>query len=127
MDKVIHFEIPVDDFARAEKFYSEVFDWKINRVSGFDYTLVNTAEVDEKMMPKEKGAINGGMLKRGQIKNIVITVNVQDVDNYLKKTVNAGGKIVINKFKAGDAGYSAYIQDTEGNVLGVWQNLKKNI
>ncbi|MFL5737592.1 MAG: VOC family protein, partial [Actinomycetota bacterium] len=27
MDKVVHFEIPVDDRSRAKEFYSSVFDW----------------------------------------------------------------------------------------------------
>jgi uncharacterized protein len=29
MDKVVHFEIPFDDKARAMKFYTEAFGWKL--------------------------------------------------------------------------------------------------
>jgi len=28
MDRVVHFEIPVVDAARAKEFYSSVFDWQ---------------------------------------------------------------------------------------------------
>jgi predicted enzyme related to lactoylglutathione lyase len=30
MDKVVHFEIPVDDAARAQAFYGSAFDWDLN-------------------------------------------------------------------------------------------------
>ena len=29
MDKVVHFEIPVDDAARAREFYGSAFDWDL--------------------------------------------------------------------------------------------------
>ena len=32
MDKVIHFEIPVDDMKRAEGFYKKVFGWNVEFV-----------------------------------------------------------------------------------------------
>jgi len=28
MDKVVHFEIPVEELERAQKFYKSVFGWK---------------------------------------------------------------------------------------------------
>ncbi len=51
MDKVVHFEIPADDLARANKFYSNLFGWKINQVSQFNYAIINTVKTDEKEMP----------------------------------------------------------------------------
>ena len=126
MDKVVHFEIPVDDITRAHKFYSTVFGWKMNPVPGMDYTIVHTVEIDEKHMPKEPGAINGGMMKRNEhIKSPVITINVENVDNAIENTKIHGGTLVMGKLQVGDMGYTAYIQDTEGNVIGLWQNLKK--
>jgi predicted enzyme related to lactoylglutathione lyase len=41
MDKVVHFEIPVDDEARAKGFYAAAFDWELNTVDmggGSTYT-----------------------------------------------------------------------------------------
>ncbi|VVB85161.1 Uncharacterised protein [uncultured archaeon] len=29
MEKVVHFEIPADDLERAQKFYRNVFGWKM--------------------------------------------------------------------------------------------------
>jgi predicted enzyme related to lactoylglutathione lyase len=49
MDKVVHFEIPVDDVERARGFYGTVFDWSIVPMDEADYTLVLTTPVDERV------------------------------------------------------------------------------
>ena len=125
MDKVVHFEVPVDDVERAEKFYNKVFGWKLNKVPEMNYTIIHTVDVDNKFMPKEVGAINGGMMKKtNEIKNPVITINVKNIDEAMNKIKEHGGKIIMDKFNVGDMGISAYFQDTEGNVLGLWQHLR---
>lgn len=126
MDKVVHFEIPYDNADRAKKFYQGVFGWQLNDIPEMDYTIVTTVPTDEKRMPKESGAINGGMLKRGKdYKSPVIVINVPSVDEYLKKIKKAGGKVTTPKHHVGDMGYYARVKDTEGNVIGIWQNIMK--
>ena len=34
MPRISHFDIPVDDPERAQKFYNEVFDWKFEKWNG---------------------------------------------------------------------------------------------
>ncbi len=123
MDKVVHFEIPFDDEKRAQSFYSKVFGWKLNPVPEMMYTLVNTVDVDSNNMPKEVGAINGGLMKRDQIKSPVITIGVGDIEKAAEKIRKEGGTIIMDPVKVGDMGMSAYFMDTEGNVIGLWQNL----
>ena len=128
MDKVIHFEIPADDLNRAQKFYKQVFDWEINKtpMPGVEYYMVNTVATDKKGMPKEPGAINGGMMKRNaKGESPVIVVKVKSLDDYLKKITAAGGKVVSPKQKVGDMGLYARVTDTEGNVIGIWEMIKK--
>ena len=123
MDSVVHFEIPADDVKRAQKFYSSVFGWKINSMPDMGYAILGTTEVDKNQMPTKPGAINGGMLKRQPpVKSVVITINVTSIDDAGKKIVKQAGKIIGKKSKVGDMGYSAYFKDTEGNVIGLWQN-----
>ena len=125
MNKVTHFEIPFDDQARAEKFYSDVFGWQINKFEGMDYWLVTTVPCDESMMPKEAGAINGGLTKRDETsKNPVIVVDVPNMEEHLKKIESAGGKIVMPTVPVGDFGLYSRVADPEGNIIGVWQMLK---
>ncbi|VVB99907.1 Glyoxalase/Bleomycin resistance protein/Dioxygenase superfamily protein [uncultured archaeon] len=123
MDKVVHFEIPAESTPRAKKFYEDVFGWKIKEVPDMEYTLLYTSEVDGDMMPKEKGAINGGMMKKSaSVKHPVITISVENLDESSQKIKKAGGKIVSEKMKVGDMGWASYFKDTEGNVIGMWQN-----
>jgi predicted enzyme related to lactoylglutathione lyase len=127
LDKVVHFEIPVDNLERAKKFYKSAFDWGMNPMPEMEYTLLGTVEVDEKtQMPKEAGAINGGMTQRDDtIKNPVITISVEDIDAAMKKIEGLGGKIVQGKMEVPNMGITAYFQDTEGNIMGLFQVLRK--
>jgi len=129
MKKVVHFEIPADDIERAKKFYS-IFDWDIQpypMADGSVYNGVRTVEVDQQTwLPKEPGAINGAIVKRDQyVQTPQVTVNVPSVDEYLKKIQAAGGNIVKEKQEVGGMGYYAYAKDTEGNLLGLWEDIKK--
>ena len=123
MDKIVHFEIPADNLARAKKFYSTVFGWKMNEMPEMDYVLVQTVESDENGMPKEPGAINGGMLKREDpVKSPVVTISVKSIDEAAKTIEKNGGKIIRPKMPVGDMGFAAYFKDPEGNAVGLWQN-----
>ena len=122
MDKVVHFEIPADNVERAKKFYQETFDWKITPVPQMNYTLLGTVEIDEKNMPKEAGAINGGLMERSfGIKGPVLTISVDNIDETIEKIQKQGGKIVQGKMEVPTVGLIAYFQDSEGNILGLIQ------
>ena len=125
MNSIVHFEIPVDNPKRAENFYGKAFGWMMNHMDELDYTMVGTTETSEEGMPKEAGAINGGMPKRGgPVKHTVVTISVEDIDASLKKIQELGGKTVQPKTSIGDMGFTAYFEDTEGNVVGLWAPAK---
>lgn len=118
-----HFEILADDIARAKKFYA-MFGWEIQDIPEMDYVSLRTVPVDEKYMPAEPGAINGGMMKRTkEAPAPVIAIEVDSLDEYLEKIPKAGGEIVTPKIKVGEMGYYAYVKDTEGNVIGLWEQI----
>jgi uncharacterized protein len=60
------------------------------------------------------------MMKRGTVKFSVITIVVKDIDKALKDVVANGGKIIAGKMKVGEIGFSAYIKDSEGNTVGLF-------
>src|SRR5512136_3122580 len=94
--RVSHFEIPAEKVERARKFYSEAFGWQITPVPDMEYNMVGTVPSDEKGMPKECGAINGGMMKRSaDVKHPIITIEVDDVEESLRKVKNLGGKVTV--------------------------------
>jgi uncharacterized protein len=122
MDKVIHFEIPFDDKARAVKFYTEAFDWKLTDFPEMNYVVAQSADVDEEQRPKEPGAINGGLFKRPQdAPNPTIYVGVASIEDALEKVKIAGGRIVTPKTEIPTMGAYARVSDTEGNVIGLFE------
>ena len=123
MNSVIHFEVPFDDESRATKFYGDIFGWQLQSIPEMSYVMASTTESDDKGLPKNPGAINGGMTKRGGMVNAVnIVIGVDDIDGTLEKIKTKGGSVVQAKMPVGDMGFAAYFKDTEGNVLGIWQN-----
>ena len=122
MDKVVHFEIPFDKKERAMKFYADAFGWQLTDMPEMEYVVVRTAEVDDHQMPKERGAINGGlMLRPSEAPGPVIYVGVQSVKAAIEKVQTAGGKVVTALTPIPGMGAFARVADTEGNVLGLFE------
>jgi uncharacterized protein len=129
MDKVVHFEIPADDVARAKKFYQDIFGWSMQDIpmpDGSSYSIVHTVATDQNNMPKELGAINGGLMKRSPLgEGPVIVIDVASIDEAAKKVEEAGGTVVMQKTKVMDIGHYARVKDSEGNIIGIWEVIKK--
>ena len=123
--RVVHFEIPYDDGDRARAFYGDTFGWDLVPVPDLGYTLVTTGPTDPETGATEAGFINGGMFERtaefpGKATNIVI--DVPSIDEALRQVEAAGGTVVRERTQVGDMGFTAYFTDTEGNVVGLWEN-----
>jgi uncharacterized protein len=125
--EVVHFEIPLDNVERGHKFYQSVFGWRVNGVPGMDYAMVQTAESNEMGVPKAPGAINGGMVKRGDpLRSPTITIMVDDIAATGATIEKHGGQLVQRRTPIGDGsmGFVGYFRDTEGNLLGLFERAK---
>ncbi len=123
MDSVVHFEIPAKDTKRASTFYKSAFGWQFSQFPGFEYWMVGTTVSDQNGQPTTPGAINGGMGKKGgALKVPTVTIGVADIDKTLDNIKKLGGKVAGKKTPVGEMGFTAYFTDTEGNVIGLWQN-----
>ena len=123
--KVVHFEIPADNMERAQKFYKDTFQWTINSMPEMGYALVGGTPANSDGMLAESGSINGGMLLREEpVKHPVITISVESIDETEKQIQKNGGKLIRKKMPVGDMGFASYFQDTEGNVVGLWESAK---
>jgi uncharacterized protein len=121
--RVVHFEIPYDDGDRARDFYGSVFGWSLQTVPDMGYTMVSTGPVTDEGMPQDVGYIGGGMMERQEaVPTPVITIEVDDIDEALGAVAGHGGSTVMDRFAVGDMGFAAYFRDSEGNLLGLWQN-----
>jgi predicted enzyme related to lactoylglutathione lyase len=123
MDKVVHFEIPFDDKQRAMKFYQECFGWRLADMPQMNYVIASTVAVDDAQMPKEPGAINGGLFQRpAEAPAPTIYVGVASVEASLAKVTAAGGRIVTPRTPIPGMGAYARVADTEGNVIGLFES-----
>ena len=87
------------------------------------YVLANTIDVDDRQMPKEPGAINGGLFQRpAEAPNPTLYVGVSSVDSALTKVQAAGGRVVTPRTPIPGMGAYARIADTEGNVIGLFES-----
>ena len=114
MPRIVHFELPVSDARRAADFYERVFGWKVESWEGGEgYWLVTTGTDDT--------GIDGAFISRDLASELVNIVGVDSVDAYLERARQAGAKVVREKQEIPNVGYAAYIEDTEGNTVGIFQ------
>ena len=116
MAKVVHFEIPVDDAERASTFYASVLGWEITGWGGMPYWLVKAGT------DTEPGA-DGALIARGDIHRApILVVGVADLDTALAGVEAAGGRVLQGREPVPGVGWSAYVTDTEGNTIGLFQD-----
>jgi predicted enzyme related to lactoylglutathione lyase len=121
MPKVVHFELPFDDAARANKFYADVFGWESSKFEGGpeEYYLQQTGGNDEPY------GIGGALIERAAALNrggTLVVLGVDDLDAYIGKVTAAGAEIVTPRTPIPGVGYFANFRDTEGNVVGMFQD-----
>jgi uncharacterized protein len=122
-NRVMHFEIPYDDGDRARSFYGDVFGWQLMDMPEMGYTMVTTGPTDPEKGASEPGFINGGMLKRdGEWTSPNLVLGVDNLEESLKSVQEHGGTVVVERQPVGDMGFTAYFKDTEGNLVGLWEN-----
>ena len=121
MGRVVHFEVHAEDLDRAERFYRDVLGWSVTRVEGVpvDYRLVHTGEGQpgiDGAITARRGAIDGQAVIAW-----VCTAQVDDVEDTVRRAVEAGGEVALGPDDIPGVGRLAYLKDTEGNVFGVLQ------
>ena len=120
MGRIVHFEIHCDDLDRAERFYAEVFGWRIDHWPGApaDYRLITTGSSGE---PGIDGALTerSGALGGDAVTAFVDTITTTDLAETARRVVVAGGEQVQEPSTVPGVGTVAYFEDTEGNRFGV--------
>jgi predicted enzyme related to lactoylglutathione lyase len=111
-------EIPATNIERAANFYSKVLNIEL-RVMDFG---------NEKMacFPNGEGAISQAPEFNPSKNGVLVSFDTEnDLDNALMVAGNNGGKIVQLKtrIEAEGRGYFALIIDTEGNKVGLYEDL----
>ena len=124
---VVHFELPAKDIKRMSKFYQTAFGWGAQSMGAEmgEYEVVTTTESDAKTgRPTTPGAINGGLYKMTEdeySQHPSVVISVDDLDESMQKTTDAGGTIHGEPYDIPGIGRYVSIVDTEGNRVSLLQ------
>jgi predicted enzyme related to lactoylglutathione lyase len=120
MPNIAYFQIPADDVGRAKKFYHSLLGWKIEpdttlEDKSLEWQNIETGE------PKEGTMNMGGLYKRMGAGPIMNFVEVGEIEKVLSRVERLGGKVLMPLDTIKSVGLVAVIQDTEGNIIGLWK------
>jgi len=125
MDKIVHFEIPCSDLNRAKKFYSELFGWEIKPYpgdEGEEYLRAIATNSDKDGKSMDKGAINGGLQKKGErASTTTLVIQVKNINEAVEKVKNNGGEIKVEPEEIGGMGMYAQFDDPDGHRMGLFE------
>lgn len=119
MPKVIHFQIFADDIERAKKFYTSVFDWKMEKISlnNVDHYFIFSKDYEQESF--------GHITKREQKINCIVDyIGVSSIEESFKKIDENNGTVMIPKTAINGYGWYALCRDSEGNIFGLWEEKK---
>ncbi len=111
---IVHLEIAAKNPAELDKFYANVFGWKTEVDSQFDYHQFSA-----------EGGPGGGFVQTdGKTYNpgdIVPYHGVDNIDTMLDKIQSKGGKVLMQKTEIPGMGWYALFADPAGNRLGLYE------
>ncbi|MCH7472012.1 VOC family protein [bacterium] len=109
-NQICHIEIVTQNQEASQKFYGDLFGWKMNSHGG-EYTLFNPPS-----------GVSGGFTAPGSSlqSGTCIYIQVDDIEAKLKEIEEAGGEIVNPKTQISeDVGYFGMFKDPQGNLIGL--------
>jgi uncharacterized protein len=109
---VVHFEIMGGDGHQLEKFYGDLFGWKINSHNPMKYGVVDTEG--------GTGGINGGVgpANDGR-KRVSVYAQVNDLQATLDRVEKLGGKTILPPTEVPGGPKLALFADPAGNITGL--------
>lgn len=111
------FEIPVTDLARARAFYESMLGIEMSqqKVLGYDMCFF-PMDMDKK---GAGGALTMEDVQKPGAQGIIIYFTCPDIEDALKRVVEAGGEVSTPLTDIQEFGEMALVKDSEGNVVGL--------
>jgi uncharacterized protein len=107
---VIHFEVLGKDGTALQKFYRDLFDWKIDASNPMKYGIVEAGE----------GGIGGGVASSSDgSTSVTFYVQVPDLQAALDKAEKLGGKTAMAPMDVPGGPSIAQFDDPDGNRVGL--------
>lgn len=110
--RLVHFELPAQDAARARGFWSGLFGWEFqdSGMPGIDYHMVQTG-------PEQGGAV---FTSNAGTKGPIVYFDSDDIDTSVARIRELGGQ-ADDKQPIPHVGWFARCSDTEGNEFSLFQ------
>jgi predicted enzyme related to lactoylglutathione lyase len=108
---VVHFEVTGKDGQALQRFYSEVFGWKIDTNNPGGYGMVRDEE------QKITGGI--GAAQQGSQGGVTFYVHSADAKATLAKIEKLGGRVIMPLTEVAPETTIALFADPEGHVVGL--------
>ncbi len=107
--QVVHWEVQSKDPARQQRFFGELFGWKIDANNPMNYGLVSSGGKD---------GIDGGIGATEGNPCVTVYVSVPDINATLAKAESLGAQTLMPRTDIGMV-IMAMFRDLEGNTIGV--------
>lgn len=117
LNPVSYFEIPVNDLDSAIAFYEAVFGYSFDRAQVDGNEMAFFPYSDEQ--PGASGALAQGDSYLPGKSGVRIYFEVDDIQETLRKAVQAGGEVLYPETVVGAFGVIAEIDDLDGNCIGL--------
>jgi predicted enzyme related to lactoylglutathione lyase len=109
--KVIHLEIAGRDQVALQRFYGDLFDWKIDTNNPGGYGMTD---------PGQTGIVVGiGSTPDGSAGHVTGYVRVASVDATVARATELGGSVIMPRFSPDGEAVLALVADPEGHVVGL--------
>ena len=109
--QVIHFEIVGRDQAALQRYYAQLFGWRINTDNPGGYGMTD---------PSQTGVVVGvGATPDGSAGHVTGYVRVGDIESTIARVTELGGSVVMPKFSPDGSAQLALVADPEGHILGL--------
>lgn len=107
---VVHWEVQAKDLARQQKFFGNLFGWRIDTNNPMSYGMISGAGKD---------TIGGGIgPAMDETSRVTFYVQVPDIDAMLDKACALGAQTVVPRTEFGGV-IMALFRDLEDNVIGL--------
>jgi len=112
-----HFAINAGDVGRAKRFYEQVFGWTFDPWGPPDFYQIKNAGHGVLGALQERRELKPGVHMAGYEPSL----GVEDLKATLAAVEANGGRILMPPYRIDGVGELAYVEDTEGNFVGVMQ------
>jgi predicted enzyme related to lactoylglutathione lyase len=108
---IIHVEIVGKDGAALQRYYSDLFGWKLDTSNPGGYGMTD---------PGQTGLVVGiGSTPDGSSGHVTGYVRVADIDATLARATELGGRVIMPKFSPDGTAQLGLVADPEGHVIGL--------